>query len=199
MQATRDDWEQVIRHCCHLLPEPPGLTAGLEHFIHTIDENGLQLPSQFFDASDPKHYHWSLGCIRAWIDQGAFVHSSGSYMGGPYGFKWLVLLFVHLHSGSSKIELGLGPSYRNVVPEWTNKDRVALAAAVGQVQESLNRSVVVLMRTMEQRKRAAKDNGSEETCSMEWAQEDVTVSVAQQATDEWTRRNLMVTAGTRED
>ncbi|KAG8727181.1 hypothetical protein FRC10_006332 [Ceratobasidium sp. 414] len=194
-QATPNDWERVVRRCCHLVPNLPQRTAGLEHFVRTIDENGPQLPRHFFDTSDPKHYQWDLGYVRAWIDQGAFIHRSGSYMGGPYGFKWLVLLIVHFHSCGSKINLGLGPAYGDVVPEWTNKDKTAVVAAVGQVQENLNRSVVALMKTIIQRKQATNNSGGDGDGSLTWEEEDVAVAVAHRGVDEWTRRNLTVTRG----
>ncbi|KAG9093960.1 hypothetical protein FS749_013410 [Ceratobasidium sp. UAMH 11750] len=194
-QATPDDWRKTVDRCCHLLPSLPQHTAGLEHFVRTLDANGPQLPREFFDTSTSKHYKWDVGYIRAWIDQGAFLHRSGSYMGGPYGFKWLVLLILHLHACGSKINLGLGPVYGEVVPEWTKKDNLAVVATVAQVQESLNQSVVALMKTMPQRTQATTNLEDAENGLLRWTEEDVTVVVAHQGMDEWTRRNRIVTGG----
>ncbi|KAG8720865.1 hypothetical protein FRC08_017746 [Ceratobasidium sp. 394] len=194
-QATPDDWRKTVDRCCHLLPSLPQHTAGLEHFVRTLDANGPQLPREFFNTSTSKHYKWDVGYIRAWIDQGAFLHRSGSYMGGPYGFKWLVLLILHLHACGSKINLGLGPVYGEVVPEWTKKDNLAVVATVAQVQESLNQSVVALMKTMPQRTQATTNLEDAENGLLRWTEEDVTVVVAHQGMDEWTRRNRIVTGG----
>ncbi|KAG9099908.1 hypothetical protein FRC06_004711 [Ceratobasidium sp. 370] len=194
-QATPNDWHKAVQRCCHLLPDLPQHTSGLEHFVCTLDVNGSQLPRQFFDTSSSKHYKWDLGHTRAWIDHSAFLHRSSSYMGGPYGFKWLVLLILHLHSCGSKINQGLGPVYGDIVPEWTNKDKLAVVATVAQVQENLNQSVVVLMKTLSQRAQATKNLEDTGNGLARWTEEDVTVVIAHQGVDEWARRNLVLTRG----
>ncbi|KAG9092034.1 hypothetical protein FS749_016057 [Ceratobasidium sp. UAMH 11750] len=198
-QATWNDWEQVVERCCHLRQQVPGVSAGLEHFVRTVDDHGAQLPRQFFDLSGPKSYLWDLGVCSAWIHEGAMMHRSGSYMGGPYGFKWLVLLLVHLHSCGSKVNAQLGPAYEGITPEWSRKDAALVRAMVEQVQQSLNESVLVLQETKAQRDLEAANIAHPGAGLLRWAEGDVAQVVLEQLEDEWTRCGQIVTSGLEAD
>ncbi|KAG9083852.1 hypothetical protein FS749_005685 [Ceratobasidium sp. UAMH 11750] len=183
-QATRHDWEQAARRCCHLKPEHPTATAGLEHFVHTDSEHGPQLPREFFDLSGPKGYLWDLTVCRAWIDEGAMMHHSGTYMGGPYGFKWLLLLLVHFYSCGSKVNTHLGPTYPGVVTEWSRKDALMVQAMIEQVHQGLIQSVVVLVETKAQRRQAGLNASDPEAGVLDWNEDHVLVTVEDARDDE---------------
>ncbi|KAG8728357.1 hypothetical protein FRC10_005041, partial [Ceratobasidium sp. 414] len=196
-QATRHDWEQAALRCCHLRSDPPSVSSGLEHFVHTEDENGIQFPRQFFDLGGPKGYLWDLGVCSAWIDEGAMMHRSETYMGGPYGFKWLVLLLVHFYSCGIKVNTHLGPKYEGLAPEWSRKDAAMVQAMVRQVQEGLNQSVVELLETQAERRLAAQNVAHPEAGLLHWVREDVALTVVEDWDDEWTRLGQIVTSGTK--
>ncbi|KAG9099909.1 hypothetical protein FRC06_004712 [Ceratobasidium sp. 370] len=198
-QATRNDWERAVERCCHLRSEVPSVTAGLEHFVHTVDENGAQFLRQFFDLSGPKSYLWDLGVCSAWIDEGAMMHRSGSYMAGPYGFKWLVLLLVHFHSCGSKINAHLGPAYEGITPEWSRKDAALVQVMVEQVQLRLNQSILVLLETQDQRRQEAPNTVHPAAGMLHWTEADVIHAVLEESEDEWTRLGQIVTSGLEGD
>ncbi|KAG8690639.1 hypothetical protein FRC08_010468 [Ceratobasidium sp. 394] len=194
-QAMQNDWEQAVKRCCHLRSQVPGVGAGLKHFVHTVDDNGAQFPRRFFDFSGPKSYLWDLGVCNAWIHEGAMMHRNGSYMGGLYRFKWLVLLLVHFYSCGSKINAQLGPMYEGITPKWSRKDAALVQVMVGHVQQTLNESVLVLVLTKAKWSQEDSNMTNPKAGLLRWTDGDVTQVVLEPLEDKWTSRGYIVMSG----
>ncbi|KAG8727126.1 hypothetical protein FRC12_022788, partial [Ceratobasidium sp. 428] len=89
-QATHDDWNKAARECGYIKPELPSPISGIEYLVQAKDENGTQLPPEFFDSVHDMHEHRNLSaCVKLIHNNNTFIHThTKTYMGGPFGFKW---------------------------------------------------------------------------------------------------------------
>ncbi|KAG9106738.1 hypothetical protein FRC07_008751 [Ceratobasidium sp. 392] len=194
--ATPDDWEKVVMTCAHIKPKLPKPTAGMEHLIRAVDENGPQLPPEFFNLTDKAYYLWDLDACLELVYGSALCHEhTGTYMGGPNGFKWVVLLLVHLYSCGTKTCNGLGPVYDGEYAEWPETGTTELEEAIKYAQDRLDKSVKKLHKTSQQRARGMASRDETRPELGRWTEEDVLEYVIDAESDEWTQQNLIVTSG----
>ncbi|KAG9099202.1 hypothetical protein FS749_001814 [Ceratobasidium sp. UAMH 11750] len=197
-QATSGDWAKAVKDCGHINSKLPSPMAGMEHLVRGAHENyGPQLAPEFFDFTDGMYNQWKLDTCLDLVDNNAFCHAhTETYMGGPYGFKWLVLLLVHLYSCGIKIRDGRGPAYDSVHVEWPSTNTAEIEEAVQRAQEKLEQSVKKLHEANKQRAQELASVGEAQPGFGEWSEEDVIECAVDAELDEWTRRNLIVTNGT---
>lgn len=77
--------------------EPPVDEAFIEHL------NGWWLSDGFFQEDE----RWSMGAVSQWLRSGIWVHRpTNTLFGGPYGFKWAVLLLLKAHWSINELQHG---------------------------------------------------------------------------------------------
>ncbi|KAG8735625.1 hypothetical protein FRC10_010345 [Ceratobasidium sp. 414] len=195
-QATRNNWTKAVKDCGHIKPKLPSPTAGMEHLVRAVDENGPQLPPEFFDSTDEAYYRWNLDACLDLVHDNAFRHvHTGTYMGGPYGFKWVVLLLAHLYSCGIKTRDGRGPLYDGVYAKWPSTSTTNIKNAIKCAQEVLEQSVEKLYETNKQRAQELASVDEARLGFGEWTEGDVVECAVDVESDEWTQRNLIVTSG----
>ncbi|KAG8712852.1 hypothetical protein FRC09_019388 [Ceratobasidium sp. 395] len=195
-QATRDDWNKAARECGYIKSELPSPTSGMEYLVRTTNKNGAQLPPEFFDSAHAMHNRRNLSACMRLIRNNTFIHArTGTYMGGPCGFKWVVLLLAYLFSCSVKLRKGLGPMSDGVYAEWPRRGDAELEKAIEHVQETLTKSVKILHEMNEHRAQdMATGSGEVQQGIGEWSERDIMEYVTDPQPDEWTQRNLIVTS-----
>ncbi|QRV78545.1 hypothetical protein RhiJN_06560 [Ceratobasidium sp. AG-Ba] len=186
-QATVNDWETIADMCPHFNPELPAPSAGSEHISSVRDHHGRQLRREFFDDK-PEYDRWRLNTCLELIQGGAFRHTpTGTYKGGPYGFKWAVLLLVHLYSCSVKITNGYGPAYQGVRVKWSRKNTEDLEKAIHQARNILDQSVSDLHGKFSSREQdPGAANKARLGSARKWTPGDVIDYAASPESDEWT-------------
>ncbi|KAG8710267.1 hypothetical protein FRC08_017392 [Ceratobasidium sp. 394] len=190
--ATRADWERFQSKCRLLMPELPERSAGPEHIVFHADAYGHQLPQQMFDSTARDAEQWSLLSILAWIDGDAMLHHSESLMGGPYGFKWALLILLFLFSCGQKIQDGHGPWYDGIVVRWLDADAQRVIDAAERLRQWVAESVTILGESRAAREVPASAQGSQDAPDLSWSYEEADVSVLSPRQDEWTLRKIEV-------
>ncbi|KAG9123281.1 hypothetical protein FRC07_015151 [Ceratobasidium sp. 392] len=196
-QATRKDWTKAASACAHLKSEPPSPAAGIEYLVHSADNNGSQLPTAFFNSTD---HRWDLGSCLKLVTGGMFLHArTGTYMAGPYGFKWIVLLLVHLHACSVKIRDGLGPVYDGVCVEWPRRGTADVDKAILDVHSVLKQSVEKLFKTSKERAQEMTNLGeAQQEFLPKLSEQDVGEAMIGDATNESKQQKLVIPSGAQQ-
>ncbi|KAG9119731.1 hypothetical protein FRC07_005098, partial [Ceratobasidium sp. 392] len=203
-QGDPDNWSSFAQGC-KLLPKiAPDPDAGIEAFYAYIDNNGAHLPVEFFDTTHPQHTFHNLDACMRWLEGAQCIHpATGTYYGGPWGLKWIVLLFVFLIHCGSKVKDGQGPNYgAEVDVEWrANQERWLLATAE-RVREKLYDSAQKLgdVRNALEPTEASSNNGSSDGGDAgSWSIDSIELINPEEdeeaAVDEWTAGNIPVTDG----
>ncbi|KAG9095328.1 hypothetical protein FS749_010638 [Ceratobasidium sp. UAMH 11750] len=184
-QATRGDWERLRAGCILLNRELPDAGAGVDHLVHQTDDTGEQLPREMFDPNHPASRHWTWVAVLAWIDGDAFVHRSGTIMGGPYGWKWAVLILLLLFKCGSKIQDGQGPRYSDLNVQWSEGESSAVIKTATRLMGRIAKLVTVLFGSRAARE-AARIDELRSLSGPSWDVENVDVRVIRKGKDEWT-------------
>ncbi|KAG9123280.1 hypothetical protein FRC07_015150 [Ceratobasidium sp. 392] len=184
-QATRSDWAKAAKACNYLKPEAPSLTAGMEHIVRSLDGNGLQL--RWLSFSSAGHKQDLDACLNL-VKSHIFCHSrTGTYMAGPYGFKWIVLLLVHLHACGVKTQARPGHVDNSVYAE--------VKLAIEHVQDVLEMSVKKLYEMSEERSQELASLGEARVGLNEWTGFNIIEHPINTQVDEWTKRTFIATEG----
>ncbi|KAG9095333.1 hypothetical protein FS749_010643 [Ceratobasidium sp. UAMH 11750] len=189
-QATRADWERFQPLCKLLREELPATLAGPEHLACPVYHGAHHLAKQMFDPSLPD---WSVRAVIASIDGDTFVHRSGTLMGGPYGFKWALIILLALLSAGRKIQAGQCPRYPVVVVRWLDSDTQLVVDVAKCLLEKVAESVTNLASSKADHEAARREQDLNDVSGLSWDYDEANVSVLGTGSDEWTRKNLIVT------
>ncbi|KAG8709125.1 hypothetical protein FRC08_018529 [Ceratobasidium sp. 394] len=187
-QADRGDWEELARQCRHLKSELPSPTIAGDHLVCELDHNGPQLPRAFFDSSDSAHEEWGLAAVLDFISGEAFMHRSGSLMAGPYGYKWGVILLLHLYACGEKIRAGRGPQYGG----WREADTTEVLQVADGLMARVKASVKCLVRTKADRENAQSECEPTTPKELCWEPLKMVMTAVGGIQDKWESRNLAV-------
>ncbi|KAG9097605.1 hypothetical protein FS749_005936 [Ceratobasidium sp. UAMH 11750] len=146
-----------------------------------------------FDRSLPDANEWSVRAVLAWIDGDALIHRSGTLMGGPYGFKWALLVLLFLFTCGRKIQAGHGPRYGAIIPEWLDSDTRHVVDVAKCLLLKVAESVTELSSSKAARVAARRHQELNGRSSPSWDYAEADVSFMGTPGDEWTRNNLIVT------
>ncbi|KAG9074457.1 hypothetical protein FS749_013986 [Ceratobasidium sp. UAMH 11750] len=197
-QATRADYEAAASTCKYLPCDIPAADAGREHFVHHRCQFGPHMPPEFY-SERPEDWAWGLDAILRWISGPAFVHRDGTLICGQLRFKWSVLMLLHLHHCGTMTAKGCGPygpMYALVEVRWSQSNSDAIINCANGLLERIAETVYQLGLTAGERQGAGC---SEMPSAVQEDRYDPTRFRAAESidpADEWTEKNIVVTAGT---
>ncbi|KAG9121914.1 hypothetical protein FRC07_001941 [Ceratobasidium sp. 392] len=196
-QGNPDNWSSFAQGCKLLPKSAPEPDAGIEAFYAYVDDNGAHLPVEFFDTTHPQHTFHNLDACMRWLEGAQCIHpATGTYYGGPWGLKWIVLLFIFLIQCGSKVKDGQGPDYgAEVDVEWrANQERWLLATAE-RVREKLYDSARKLgdvRNALEPPEASSNDGSSDGGDAGSWSIDSIELINPEEdeeaAVDEWTAK-----------
>lgn len=92
-------WGTLYQTCCHIPDSIPPRDASIEHL------GGWWLPEEYFARS--LEQDWSVSALSRWVQSGIWLHKpTETLFGGPYGFKWAVLLLTRALWSLNELEEG---------------------------------------------------------------------------------------------
>jgi hypothetical protein len=83
-------------------------------------------------------------------------------MGGPWGFKWVVLLLVHLYGTSRNVKDGKKPNYEGVHVTFNDADIEAIEQLCTRLIEKMRQSTATLLETEQERTEATNQPSDNE-------------------------------------
>lgn len=155
--------------------------------MRSSDENGWQLPEEYYRVSDPSCYAWSLPSCIHWIDGSEIMHEeSNTLKGGPYGFKWIVVLLVHLYSSLLKVKSNRGPNYGDDIDvEWRRSDQRAIEAVCDRLITRVRDSARILLMSRDARLKRGTDDDVALASHERWQPNEVEHVAEPMSEDEW--------------
>ncbi|KAG9083661.1 hypothetical protein FS749_005848 [Ceratobasidium sp. UAMH 11750] len=184
-QATRADYEAIAHECEFINPCLPATMAGFEHFANCLEP---ALP-----GGNRGQGMFPLRAALAWIDKNAFMHPTGTLMGGPYGFKWQVLLLFYLISAGKRSWDSHQPGTQGGELGWEEQETSLLLETAGRLLSRIGLSVNILGQSQAQRAQAREVESAEIDRTL-WEGENMIWFRWAEGLDQWTERDLAVTA-----